>query len=127
MKRCPECRRDYYDDSLLYCLDDGTRLLEGPGSGDSAATMFLPSFQELHESATRIFAPGALDAAKPTGNAIAVLPFLNLSAVENSDYFSDGLRRASNVLSKSAVSVAVERRLFLSKANKRQSARSDEY
>src|SRR3954451_1207298 len=33
MKRCPECRRDYYDDSLLYCLDDGTRLLEGPGSG----------------------------------------------------------------------------------------------
>jgi len=23
MKRCPECRRDYYDDSLLYSLDDG--------------------------------------------------------------------------------------------------------
>jgi Tol biopolymer transport system component len=33
MKRCPECRRDYYDDSLLYCLDDGTPLLEGPASG----------------------------------------------------------------------------------------------
>ncbi|HEX3102018.1 MAG TPA: hypothetical protein VHQ01_09515, partial [Pyrinomonadaceae bacterium] len=32
MKRCPECRRDYFDDSLLYCLDDGTALLEGPGS-----------------------------------------------------------------------------------------------
>lgn len=32
MKRCPECRRDYFDDSLLYCLDDGTSLLEGPGS-----------------------------------------------------------------------------------------------
>ncbi len=31
MKRCPECRRDYFDDSLLYCLDDGTRLLDGPG------------------------------------------------------------------------------------------------
>jgi len=30
MKRCPECRRDYYDDSLLYCLDDGSLLLEGP-------------------------------------------------------------------------------------------------
>ena len=27
MKRCPECRRDYYDDSLLYCLDDGSALL----------------------------------------------------------------------------------------------------
>ena len=30
MKRCPECRRDYYDDSLIFCLDDGTSLLEGP-------------------------------------------------------------------------------------------------
>jgi hypothetical protein len=30
MKRCPECRRDYFDDSLLYCLDDGSALLEGP-------------------------------------------------------------------------------------------------
>ena len=35
MKRCPECRRDYYDDSLSYCLDDGSALLEGPGSGDA--------------------------------------------------------------------------------------------
>src|SRR5688500_9028081 len=32
MKRRPECRRDYYDETLLYCLDDGTALLEGPGS-----------------------------------------------------------------------------------------------
>ncbi len=34
MKRCPECRRDYYDDTLLYCLDDGNALLEGPRSAD---------------------------------------------------------------------------------------------
>src|SRR5258708_6502060 len=33
MKRCPECMRDYYDDSLLYCLDDGKRLLDGLASG----------------------------------------------------------------------------------------------
>ena len=32
MKRCPECRRDYYDDTLLYCLDDGNALFEGPGA-----------------------------------------------------------------------------------------------
>mgnify|MGYP001382824870 CR=1 FL=1 len=32
MKRCPECRRDYYDDTLLFCLDDGNALLEGPAS-----------------------------------------------------------------------------------------------
>src|SRR5678816_3179585 len=41
MKRCPECRRDYYDDSLLYCLDDGSALLEGPATGDDAATAIL--------------------------------------------------------------------------------------
>ena len=33
MKRCPECRRDYYDDTLLYFLDDGNARLEGPASG----------------------------------------------------------------------------------------------
>jgi TolB-like protein len=41
MKRCPECRRDYYDDTLLYCLDDGSALLEGPASADEPATMIL--------------------------------------------------------------------------------------
>ncbi len=37
MKRCPECRRDYYDDTLLYCLDDGNALLEGPRSEPPAS------------------------------------------------------------------------------------------
>src|SRR5439155_25628719 len=41
MKRCPECRRDYYDDTLLYCLDDGNALLEGPASLDEPATAIL--------------------------------------------------------------------------------------
>src|SRR5687768_6602831 len=40
MRRCPECRRDYYDDTLNYCLDDGTELLEGPAS-DEPATAIL--------------------------------------------------------------------------------------
>ncbi|HUR99385.1 MAG TPA: tetratricopeptide repeat protein [Pyrinomonadaceae bacterium] len=30
MKRCPECGRDYNDDSLSFCLDDGSELLFGP-------------------------------------------------------------------------------------------------
>lgn len=42
MKRCPECRRDYYDDSLLYCLDDGTALLDGPAMPSTAETAVLP-------------------------------------------------------------------------------------
>ncbi len=47
MKRCPECRRDYYDDSLLYCLDDGNALLEGPSSASEPQTAIL------HEAAAR--------------------------------------------------------------------------
>ncbi len=43
MKRCPECRRDYTDDTLLYCLDDGSLLLDGPatvGSDEPATAVF---------------------------------------------------------------------------------------
>src|SRR5207247_504633 len=43
MKRCPECRRDYYDDTLIYCLEDGNALLEGPASASEAATVSIKS------------------------------------------------------------------------------------
>jgi TolB-like protein/Flp pilus assembly protein TadD len=45
MKRCPQCRRDYFDDSLSYCLDDGTALLDGPAATESE-TVILPSEAE---------------------------------------------------------------------------------
>lgn len=48
MKRCPECRRDYFDDSLIYCLDDGNALLEGPASG--ASTEDEPRTAILHDT-----------------------------------------------------------------------------
>ena len=38
MKRCPECRRDYTDETLRFCLDDGSALLDGPASMDEPAT-----------------------------------------------------------------------------------------
>ena len=56
MKRCPECRRDYYDDTLLYCLDDGNALLEGPASGassDEPMTAILHDTAGVNEAATR--------------------------------------------------------------------------
>ena len=43
MKRCPECRRDYYDDTLLYCLDDGNALLEGPSPAEAATLQLIDS------------------------------------------------------------------------------------
>ena len=53
MKRCPECRRDYYDDSLLYCLDDGSALLEGPASGGEPTTEILHETAPPSEAGTR--------------------------------------------------------------------------
>ena len=53
MKRCPECRRDYYDDTLLYCLDDGNALLEGPASADEPATAILHTTDGVGEAPTR--------------------------------------------------------------------------
>src|SRR5688500_11781327 len=40
MKRCPKCMRDYYDETLLYCLDDGTPLLEGSVAGEPVTQLF---------------------------------------------------------------------------------------
>jgi hypothetical protein len=40
MERCPECRKDYLDDSVLYCLEDGTPLVQG-AVGDEPLTAFL--------------------------------------------------------------------------------------
>jgi len=75
MKRCPECRRDYYDDSLLYCLDDGSALLEGPASGDARlpdepATAIFQSADLSAGAATRAQIPATYDSAdkvKTTG------------------------------------------------------------
>ncbi len=94
MKRCPECRRDYYDDTLLYCLDDGNSLLEGPVSDSSLdnepQTVLLPQRPAGGQAANAII--GGIDPVKPAANnSIAVLPFANISADEENEYFCDGL------------------------------------
>jgi len=54
MKRCPDCGRDYNDDSLSFCLDDGAELLFGPAT-DEPATAIMPSEQVSNEQATQTF------------------------------------------------------------------------
>ena len=57
MKRCPECGRDYNDDSMSFCLDDGSELLFGPTSApaiaDEPATAILHEVDHLNEAVTR--------------------------------------------------------------------------
>ncbi|HRJ87952.1 MAG TPA: hypothetical protein PLN05_15760, partial [Pyrinomonadaceae bacterium] len=58
MKRCPECRRDYYDDTLLYCLEDGIALVQGSvpvpvSDTDEPATAILHETSAPAEAQTR--------------------------------------------------------------------------
>src|SRR3982751_1530181 len=53
MKRCPQCRRDYTDETLNFCLDDGAALLDGPGSHSEPATAILHPPEPQGEATTR--------------------------------------------------------------------------
>ena len=53
MKRCPQCRRDYTDETLNFCLDDGSALLDGPASFEDSPTAVLPSAAPESEASTR--------------------------------------------------------------------------
>ena len=44
MKRCPTCNRSFEDESLSFCLDDGTPLIaDSGGRADSQATLVSPA------------------------------------------------------------------------------------
>jgi protein TonB len=55
MKTCPSCRRVYEDDTQVYCLEDGTPLLNASeASHDPGATIKIPAGRLTNQAPTEI-------------------------------------------------------------------------
>lgn len=64
MKQCPKCYRLYEDDSLRFCLDDGTSLVSKVSLGRPQTTMRVNAPRTHNEKATEVL-PGSHLAQPP--------------------------------------------------------------
>ena len=72
MRLCPECRREYLDDTLVFCLDDGARLLDGPAAAGESATVLLGENALRPANPPRSSDPQINYASAPRWRAVAV-------------------------------------------------------
>ena len=92
MKRCPECRRDYYDDTLSFCLSDGTELVYGlvdepptailsepPPLARGTTPSESPTRAQIHTTDQTAIFPGGAE-AEPQENLGELLKKRSLSA-----------------------------------------------
>jgi len=89
MKRCPECRRDFYDDTLSFCLDDGTQLVDGPAAEEPATEVFKSPHRGISdEQATDIIAEPELAASKSYLRPANFLVLFSLLVISLGGFFA---------------------------------------
>lgn len=80
MKKCPQCRREYSDNSLRFCLDDGAVLaIIGTSDRSAAATEVFSGGSTA--AGSRATVPGGQTAYAPPSNAGRVLSTIALLLV----------------------------------------------
>jgi TolB-like protein len=106
MKRCPQCRRAYYDKTLSYCLDDGVALVYGPSDSDPSATAVLD--MPTSEAPTRVQTSEDLKQPVPRPKlkliiAACLAVLIGIAGIVTYRYVSNG-SRGTSLLNGSAAS-----------------------
>lgn len=105
MKRCPSCRRDYYDDTLGFCLDDGTPLVYGVSSETTLGeqTELLPTLAdrlssvEGWSSADRLPPTRRISGRKLVAVALGLIAVISAAAFLGSRYFTPNGDRINSI------------------------------
>ncbi len=103
MKKCPQCGREY-DNTMMFCLDDGAELLYGPASMDEPKTAILSeppasAGGQVDEPQTAILSDRAASAGGQVFDDKPTQPFIHTTAAAESQ---ESLRDSTERLSLSA-------------------------
>ena len=75
MKRCPSCQRTYTDDSLVFCLEDGSALLsESAEESDLPATLIIQDPRLTNPARPETFRPNPVQTRAQTPQAYTAQP-----------------------------------------------------